>query len=167
MLADGTAQLQLQPVKKSRTNNLVRLFVCIKQMVVFFSSSPHRNELENETNIQNHYTDHDFCFAAIFLRRCQKAGSICFIDLFCRGRERRQATIYHTKMLTLTKECGINLVELTFLSGQALDTALQVWYPTIQHSAGSNTVQWVWRPGSAVYRPNRRTNRTKSAKISI
>ena len=33
MLADGTAQLQLQPVKKSRTNNLVRLFVCIKQMV--------------------------------------------------------------------------------------------------------------------------------------
>ena len=32
----------------------------------------------------------------------------------------------YTKMLTLTKESGINLVELTFLSGQALDTALQV-----------------------------------------
>ena len=27
----------------------------------------------------------------------------------------------YTKMLTLTKESGINLVELTFLSGQALD----------------------------------------------
>lgn len=32
----------------------------------------------------------------------------------------------YTKMLTLTKESGINLVALTFLSGQALDTALQV-----------------------------------------
>lgn len=32
----------------------------------------------------------------------------------------------YTKMLTLTKESGINLIELTFLSGQALDTALQV-----------------------------------------